>query len=43
VVAAARRSGGSPAPRAAALHRRLVAVALSLLLVHMVLLLVDTY
>lgn len=43
VVAAARRSGGSPAPRAAALHRRLVAVALSLLLVHMGLLLVDTY
>ncbi len=43
VVAAARRSGGAPVPRAVALHRRLVAVALSLLLVHMGLLLVDTY
>jgi sulfoxide reductase heme-binding subunit YedZ len=43
LVAAARRSGGAPAPRAAALHRRLVAVALSLLLAHMGLLLIDTY
>jgi len=43
LVAAARRSRGAPAPRAAALHRRLVAVALSVLLVHMVLLLIDTY
>lgn len=43
LVAAARRSGGTPAPRAAALHRRLVAVALSLLAVHLGLLLIDTY
>ncbi len=43
VVAAARRTRGHSAPRAVALHRRLVPVALSMLLIHMALLLVDTY
>lgn len=43
LVAAVRRSGGAPAPRAAALHRRLVGLALSLLAAHMGLLLIDSY
>lgn len=43
LFAAARRAGGTSAARAAALHRRLVPLALGLLTAHMSLLLVDTY
>jgi methionine sulfoxide reductase heme-binding subunit len=43
LVATARRHRGVPAPRAVLLHRRLVALALGLLAVHLGLLLVDTY
>jgi predicted ferric reductase len=43
LIAAARRSGGKPAPRVAALHRRLVPLGLGMLAAHLSLLLIDTY
>ena len=43
LLAASRRAAGATAPRAAALHRRMVPLALGLLAAHMALLLIDTY